>query len=103
MILSIQFLPDGGAGFEYALLEDMKANGMQVSRQMLVPGDDPATVDQLESLFAVAKSVLRSMLEEHERADMVDSTAAETEDVDDEISPWDNPLERDLQPEGGGA
>lgn len=97
LILGVQFLPDGGAAFEYVDLADQRVNGMQLTRQMLVPGDDPGTADHLEELFGAAKATLQLILAEHEKAEAIDpSTLVQDGDVDDEISPWDNPLEREL-------
>ena len=91
MVRAVQFNGDGSVAIDYLQQDDQRANGMMMSRALLIPAPeedgDPEMADELEDLERTTQRVLRAAINQHESARPV------TDDDPDRPGPYDNPLD----------
>lgn len=104
VISNIEFYPDGTCALGFTEIPgDFRENGLVLRRQVVIPGDVPATADQVQAIHAAAQRALEAAMHavSNSRALSLEELepgleAAPPPEDDDTPGPYDNPNERDL-------
>lgn len=103
VVSNIEFYPDGTCALGFTEIPgDFRENGLVLRRQVIIPGDVPATADHVQEIHAAAQRALEAAIHavSNSRALSVEELEPGVEAIppedDDAPGPYDNPNERDL-------